>query len=162
MPAADGWVSGIQTNLYVKAAGPDAADSAADVEALAVAANLLKYVDDIGDQGQEPNPIRFTNFGEKAGRSIPGIPDTGTFAFTLNLDYNEASHKPFLGTAATNFPVGTALDIVVATVTSAGDESFDYLRGKVSGITKLTPKDAQAQLTVSVELEQAPDYFDHS
>ena len=159
MAGSDGWTSGIETKMYLKTAAANAAADSAAVQALAVAANELLYVDDIGDQGQEPNPIRFTNYGELAGRSIAGVPDTGTFTFALNLDYGEDSHKPFLGLAATNFSVGHALDIVIATVTDAGsEESYDYLRGKISGVTKLTPKDAQAQLSISVELEQAPSY----
>ena len=151
MAAPSGATSRQNETYYLNsvAAAPmaDDFDTYAEIDALAVDANVLKDVVDRGSIGGEANPIRFTPFGAKTSKSIPGVPEQPEFSLTVAFDASDTLHA-----ALRDADIGSGYQVVVKTVKGAGEE-VKYAYGTLAAANEETADGSPRQFTFTFALE---------
>ena len=156
MAGSKGQTTGVKTKLYAEVTAASLTATANQTYTglvgtgkLVLAANEVKKVSSIGDQEQSANIINYVSYGEGVAGAVPGAAELGEFVFSVNLDNTDTSHLELLGLDG-----GDEVEFAVVTDTGTTNKSVDYIRGYVASVSKSTPVDGVAQLTVSIAMSQ--------
>ena len=154
MPGSSGQTGGVQTKLYAKTTSLAAANAQTfsglnGSGKLVDAANEVMFTAEIADQEQTANNFTYTSYGEDTERQLPLASSFSDFSFAVWLDNTNALHKTLMGLAN-----GADIELAVVQQTSNTNITIDYIRGKVSSVSKSTPVDAAAQGRIGVALSQ--------
>ena len=159
MAESMGFTTGRQVKLYHKStltATPSYANLVGTGK-LVVAGNEVKETRDIGDIEQNANNIEFGVYGEDTQKKVAGQASLGDFTFTFALQNNDDKHE-----ALVDSDIGDNIEIAIQTMTGATQITLDYITGTVGGVTKSTPIDETAQVTVTVAMSQKPQRFNQA
>ena len=155
MGSSTGFTTGRQVKLYYKETFAQAAPSYAQITAagagVVLPANEVEEVRDIGDVEQSANNIEFGVYGEDTQKKIAGQASLGDFTFTFALQNNNTIHDSLAGAT-----IGDSINLGIETVTGSTEKTIDFIRGTIGGVSKSTPLDETAQVTVTVAMEQKP------
>ena len=152
MTSSVGFTTGRVVNLYYDTDFATLAPANyAALATLLADGNLVKEIRDIGDIEQNANNIEFGVYGEDTQKKVAGQASLGDFTFTFALQNNLPIHRNLA-----NADIGDAIQIGIETKTGATASTVDYIRGTVGGVTKSSPIDETAQVTVTVAMSQKP------